>query len=45
MSESDADIFRISHGRVKIEVLDVDGAEAGILSGEDAVEEKLDEFE
>ena len=44
ISEFDADIFGIRHGGVEIEVLDVYGAEAGPLSGEDAVEEKLDEL-
>jgi hypothetical protein len=44
VGEFDTDIFRIWHGSVQVEVLDVNGAEAGAFSGEDAVEEKLDEF-
>jgi hypothetical protein len=44
VGEFDTDIFWICHGSVQIEVLDVNGAEAGTLSGENAVEETLDEF-
>ena len=44
ISEFDADIFGIRHGGVQIEVLDVYGAEAGPLSGEDTVEEQFDKF-
>ncbi len=41
VGEFDTDIFWIWLGSVQIEVLDVNGAEEGTLSGEDAVEEKL----
>jgi hypothetical protein len=40
----DADVFRVGHGSVKVEILQVDGAEPCTLPGEDAVEEKFDEF-
>jgi hypothetical protein len=38
----DADVFKIGHGSVQIEVFDVNGAEAGTFPGEDAVEKELD---
>jgi hypothetical protein len=41
----DANVFRIWHWSVEIEVFYVDGAEPSSLSGEDTVEEQLDEFE
>jgi len=45
VGDLDADIFRLKHGRVEIEVLEVDGAEAGISPGEDTVEKELDKLE
>jgi len=45
VGDLDAYIFRLEHGRVEIEVLEVDGAEAGISPGEDTVEEELDKLE
>ncbi len=42
--ELDAYIFGTWHGHVQIEVFEVDGAEASTFSGEDTVEEELDEF-
>jgi hypothetical protein len=44
VGELDAYIFGIGHGRVQIEVFEVNGAEASTFSGEDTVEEELDEF-
>jgi hypothetical protein len=44
VEDLDADIFRIEHGRVEIEVLEVDGAEASIFPGEDTIEEELDKL-
>ncbi len=44
VGELDAYIFGIRHGRVQIEVFEFDGAEASTFSGEDIVEEELDEF-
>ncbi len=44
VGELDAYIFGIGHGHVQIEVFEVDGAEASTFSGEDTVEEELDEF-
>jgi hypothetical protein len=41
--ELDANIFRLEHRHVKVEVLEVDGAEPGAFPGEHAVEEELDE--
>ena len=44
VSELDANIFRIRHGSIKIEVLEVNGAEVCTLPGEDTVEEEFDKF-
>ena len=44
VDELDANIFRIRHGSIKIEVLEVNGAEACALPGEDTVEEEFDKF-
>jgi hypothetical protein len=44
VGELDVYIFRIGHGRVQIEVFEVNGAEASTFSGEYTVEEELDEF-
>ncbi len=44
VGELDANIFWFWHRSVQIEVLEVNGAEPCILSGEDTVEEKLDKF-
>jgi hypothetical protein len=44
VGEFNAYIFGIRHGRVQIEVFEVGGAEASTFSGEDTVEEELDEF-
>ena len=41
----DADILRIGHWGIKIEVLEVDGAEACAFAREHTVEEQLEEFE
>ncbi len=40
-----ADILRIGHWGIKVEVLEVDGAEARAFAREHAVEEQLEEFE
>ncbi len=40
----DVYIFGIGHGHVQIEVFEVNGAEASTFSGEDTVEEELNEF-
>jgi len=40
VSELDANIFRLWHWRIQIEVLEVNGAEACALPGEDTVEEE-----
>jgi len=40
-----ADIFRIEHWGIKVEVLEVDGAEAHAFVREHTVEEQLEEFE
>jgi hypothetical protein len=40
----DADILRIGHWGIKIEVLEVDGAEAHAFAREHTVEEHLEEF-
>jgi hypothetical protein len=45
IGELDANVFGIWHWSVEIEVFYVDGAELCSLSGEDTVEEQLDEFE
>ncbi len=45
IGELNANIFGIWHWSVEIEVLYVDDAEPCSLSGEDTVEEQLDEFE
>ena len=37
VDDLDADIFRLEHGRVEIDVLEVDGAEASIFPGEDTM--------
>ena len=39
-----ANIFRFWHGSIKIEVFEVNGAEACALPGEDTVEEEFDKF-
>jgi hypothetical protein len=44
VGELDANIFGIGHRSVKVKILPVDGAETCTLPGEDAVEEKFDEF-
>jgi len=44
VSELDANIFRLWHWRIQIEVLKVNGAEACTFPGEDTVEEEFDEF-
>jgi len=41
----DADIFRIGHWGIKVEVLEVNGAEARTFVREHTVEEHLEEFE
>ena len=41
----DADILRIGHWGIKVEVLEVDGAEARAFAREHTVEEQLEEFE
>ncbi len=41
----DPDIFRVRHGRIKIEVLEVNAAEACALSREYTVKENLDQLE
>jgi hypothetical protein len=45
IKELNVNVFGIWHWSVKIEVFYVDGAEPCSLSGEDTVEEQLDEFE
>jgi hypothetical protein len=40
-----ADILRIGHWGIKVEVLEVDGAEARAFAREHTVEEQLEEFE
>jgi hypothetical protein len=45
IGELNADVFGIWHWSVEIEVFYVNGAELCSLSGEDTVEEQLDEFE
>ena len=40
--DGDAHVLVARHGGVEVEVLDVDGHELGVGSGEDAVEEGLD---
>ncbi len=42
--ELDANIFRIKHRNVQIEVLEINGAELSSFLGEDTVELELDEF-
>ncbi len=44
IGELNANVFRIWHWSVKIEVFYINGAEPCSLSGEDTVEEQLDEF-
>ncbi len=44
VGELDAYIFGIRHGRVQIDVFEVDDVEASTFSGEDTVEEELDKF-
>ena len=39
------DIFWILHWRVKIEVFQINGAEAGTFPGDDATEEDFDKFQ
>jgi len=41
----DADIFRIGHWGIKVEILEVDGAEVHTFAREHTVEEHLEEFE
>ncbi len=45
IGELDANVFRIWYWSVEIEAFYVDGAEPCSLSGEDTVEEQLDQFE
>jgi hypothetical protein len=40
----DADIFWVRHGHVKVEVLEINGAKAGALSRENAVQQKFDQL-
>jgi hypothetical protein len=44
VEELDANIFGLGHRSVKIEILQVNGAEPCTLPGEDTVEEEFDEF-
>ncbi len=41
----DSNIFRIGHVCVEVEVIEVNGAEAGTFSGKDTDLDELDEFE
>ena len=43
--DSNVDILRIGHWGIKVEVLEVDGAEARAFVREHTVEEQLEEFE
>jgi hypothetical protein len=45
VQDFDANVFRLGHGRVKVEVLKVDGAKACTFLQEDTVKEKLEEFQ
>ena len=40
----DADVFRVRHGSVEVEIFKVNGAEARTLPGDDAVEKEFDKF-
>jgi hypothetical protein len=40
----DADIFRVGHWRVEVEVLEVNGAEAHSFAREHTIEQQLEEF-
>ncbi len=40
----DADLFRVGHGRVEVEIFKVNGAESCTLPGDDAVEKEFDEL-
>jgi hypothetical protein len=40
----DADIFRVGHWRVKVEVLEVNGAEARSFARAHTIEQQLEEF-
>jgi len=40
----DADILRIGHWSIEVEVLEVDGAESSAFAREDTVEQQLEEF-
>jgi hypothetical protein len=42
IQDFDANVFRLGHGRVEVEVLKVDGAKACTFSREYTVEEKLE---
>ncbi len=45
VGDLDANIFRLEHRRVQVEVLEVNGAEPSIFPGEDTVEQELDKLE
>ena len=45
VGDLDANIFRLEHRRVQVEVFEVDGAEPSVFPGEDTVEEELDQLE
>jgi hypothetical protein len=44
VGDLDADIFRVGHWRVKVEVLEVNGAEARSFAREHTIEQQLEEF-
>ncbi len=44
VGDLDADIFRVRHWRVKVEVLEVNGAEARLFAREHTIEQQLEEF-
>ncbi len=45
VQDFDANVFRLGHGCVEVEVLKVNGAKACTFLREDTVEEKLEEFQ
>ncbi len=44
VGDLDADIFRVGHWRVEVEVLEVNGAEARSFAREHTIEQQLEEF-
>jgi hypothetical protein len=44
VQDFDANVFRLGHRSIQVEVLKVDGAKAGTFLREDTVEEKLEKL-